>query len=497
MKIIKGLALVLLSFILVLALCVFGLAFTVNRVVLQPNDMEKIVNNIDFAQAVQEQIDKQNTNGDISPQLEAAIVSSIQNAEPVIKQHLDTAIKDTSTNLKSWGSAPDLKGTLSGTVMNATFAAEVLDKVDLAQLLNQAVQEQSGADTDYSAAFVTALVNGVDATEPEIKTQIVNACDPIFQYLLMQTPTIDLKSTLRQTVLSDNEVSAVLDNFDYTAMTKNILLGYIGGPLPEGITLSDAEINTVVDALQPSIKTAFAGAAGDFADYLTGTDATFSVRVPLLPALQSLKTAARAAFFAQLPPELQGESQADLDNDFEQYYDSLAADIPATYTVDSTDLGINTTAGISNAITEAQNGLTTARNNINTASQDYANDLQKARPYVKDFQIGFTGLIVLIILLIAGIILIYRNVKDSCRDLGSVFLIYGAIEFAGVLIIKNVANAQIAKANIPQAFNNIPKMALNDIVSPLQIICLVCLAAGVVLIAVSFIYPGQKPVKTA
>jgi hypothetical protein len=40
-------------------------------------------------------------------------------------------------------------------------------------------------------------------------------------------------------------------------------------------------------------------------------------------------------------------------------------------------------------------------------------------------------------------------------------------------------------------------MALNDIVSPLQIICLVCLAAGVVLIAVSFIYPGQKPVKTA
>ena len=101
------------------------------------------------------------------------------------------------------------------------------------------------------------------------------------------------------------------------------------------------------------------------------------------------------------------------------------------------------------------------------------------------------------VLCISGFILIYRNVKDSCRDLGSVFLIYGAIEFAGVLIIKNVANAQIAKANIPQAFNNIPKMALNDIVSPLQIICLVCLAAGVVLIAVSFIYPGQKPVKTA
>jgi hypothetical protein len=163
--------------------------------------------------------------------------------------------------------------------------------------------------------------------------------------------------------------------------------------------------------------------------------------------------------------------------------------------VDSTDLGINTTADITSTITDAQNVLTTARNNINTASQNYATDSQKARPYVDDFQIGFTCLIVLIILLIAGISLIYRNVKDSCRNLGSVFLIYGAIEFAGVLIIKNIANAQIARSNIPQAFNNIPGMALNAIVSPLQTISLVCLIGGITLIVVSFLYLGQKPAK--
>ena len=237
--------------------------------------------------------------------------------------------------------------------MNTTFAAEVLDKVDLSQLLHQTVQEQAGSETDYSAAFVTALINAVDATEPEIKTQIVNACDPIFKYLLTQAPTLDLKSTLRQTVLSDNTVSDVLNNFDYTAMTKNILLEYIGGTLPEGITLSDAEINTIAAALQPLIKTAFADAAGAFADYLTGTDYTFSVGVPLLPALQSLKTVAREAFFAQLTAELQGESQADLENDYEQFYDNLAADIPATNTVNSTDLGINTTADITNAVTDS------------------------------------------------------------------------------------------------------------------------------------------------
>ena len=150
--------------------------------------------------------------------------------------------------------------------------------------------------TDYSAAFLTALVNAVDATEPEIKTQIVNACDPIVKYLFTQTQTLDLKSTLRQTVFSDVTGSDVLSNFDYTVMTKNIMQGYICGPPPEGIIFSDTEINTMTAALQPSIKIAFAGAAGDFADYLTGTDVNFSIGVPLQPALLSLKTVSKEAF---------------------------------------------------------------------------------------------------------------------------------------------------------------------------------------------------------
>jgi hypothetical protein len=462
---------VLLSLILFLSLCVFGIAYTVNQAALKPHDIEKVIDNISFAQVVQEQIDKKNTDGNISPELETAIVSAVRSDEPVIKQQIDSAIEQTYTYLKERGNTPDLKQTLSNSVMTSAFVSDLLDKIDLSQLLDQAVLQQAELGTDYSAEFVTALVNAVDESEPALKTQIANASDPIFKYLLMQTPGLDLKNTLRQTVLSDSEVSEVLNNLDYTTMTKNILMEYIGGPLAEGITLSDAQIDQVANALQPSIKTAFSYAAGSFVDYLTGTNLDFSVEVPFAPALQTLETVAK------------------------QFYTALVNSIPTAYEVNSNDMGISTAADIANAISSVQDSLTKARNNIDTASRNYTADLQNARPYVKDFQIWFICLIVLIVLLISGIILVCRNVKDSCRNLGIVFLIYGAFELAGVLIAKHIATAQITKANIPQSLSNIPGMILRDFTSPLQTISLVCLIGGIVLLVVSIIYPKLKPAK--
>jgi len=65
---------------------------------------------------------------------------------------------------------------------------------------------------------------------------------------------------------------------------------YIGGLLPEGITLSDAQINLVASALQPYVKTALTNASGSFADYLTGTNPNFSVEIAIAPAMPTVKT---------------------------------------------------------------------------------------------------------------------------------------------------------------------------------------------------------------
>jgi hypothetical protein len=87
-------------------------------------------------------------------------------------------------------------------------------------------------------------------------------------------------------------------------------------------------------------------------------------------------------------------------------------------------------------------------------------------------------------------------VKGICLDLGIVFLIYGAIEFAGVLIAKNLADQAIGKMDIPQTWSNVPGILLKDITSPLQTVSLICLVGGILLIVASFVYPRLKPAKT-
>ena len=124
--------------------------------------------------------------------------------------------------------------------------------------------------------------------------------------------------------------------------------------------------------------------------------------------------------------------------------------------------------GYATDIANAQNSLNEARSSIATANQDFNSNLATARTYVGYFNAAFMLLIALLALVILGIILILRNVKGACRTLGVVFFLSGALEFAGVLIIKNVGPALIARLNILPALSNVPGIVLNDIIAPMQ-----------------------------
>jgi hypothetical protein len=497
MKIWKGIALGLLSFVLFFALVVFGIAYTVNQVALNSHYVVKMLNDVDFSQVIQEEIDKQVSSGEIPGELQTALIDTLKKMEPVIKERVGIAIEDTYAYLKGKGDTPNLKDTMSKSVMNSEFIADLLNAVDISQLVDQVVKEQNWTGAGFSAALQDALVTAIDKSEPSLKKQIVNVSDPVFKYLLMQTSSIDLKSTLRQTVISNSFVTEVINNLDYTTMTKDILMEEIGGQLPQGIQLSSQQIDKVVTAIQPYFKTALVSSSGTIADYLIGTRSSFSVKVSLTPAIPSVKTVVREAFMTQLPVDLQGKPQSEIDKAFEQYFTDFMLTIPATYELNSSDLGLNISRDISNAITEAQTSLTDARNSIDTASRDFEDGLKEAHTYVGYFRTGFICIIALIVLLITGIILICRNVKDSCLDLGIVFFLYGVGMFTGVLFAKNIAKVEIAKVHdIPQALSYMPGILLNDIISPLQTISLVCLVGGILLIVASFLYPRLGRAKT-
>lgn len=497
MKVLKVLSVCLLSFILFVSLIVFGVGYTINQRALNPNYIIKVINDIDFSEAINETLNEQSSNVDIPAELQTAVIDTINKMEPVIKERVGIAIEDTYAYLNGKVETPDLKEILSNSVMNSEFVADLLADVDLSQLVDQTFKEQTETGADFSDAFQSALISAVDKSEVSLKKQIVNASDPVFKYLLMQTSSIDLKNTLRQTILSNSFVNEVLNNLDYTLMTKDILLQEIGGQLPDGIQLSSQQIDEIIATIEPFFKTALVNSSSTIADYLIGTKSSFSIKVSLTSALPTVKPIIREAFMAQLPADLQGKPQAQIDSAFEQYYSDLIQTIPTSYELKSNDLGLNMSRDISNALTEAQSGLTDARDSIDEANRDFGDALKEARAYVSYFRIGFICTIILMVLVIAGIILILRRVKDICLDLGIVFFLYGVGVFTGVMIAKNIAKVKLAEIqDIPQAFSTLPGTLVNSISSPLQIISMVCLILGITLIAMYFIYPRLRPAKT-
>ena len=503
MKVLKGCALVLMSFILFFLLVIFGFAYTVNQVALNPHYIVKVLNDINFSQLIKEQINEQNGNQQMSVELQNTLFDTLNQVEPVIKARVGIALEDTYAYLKGKGNTPNFKEILSKSVMNSQFVADLLDKIDLSQLVDQVLKNQTGTGTTLSDDSRNALIKTLGNLQPSLKQQIVSAADPIFKYLTSQSSSIDLKTTLRQTVLSDSFMSEVINSLDSTTttkdmltkMTRDLLTNKIGDQLPGGIKLSSSQIDSMATAIEPTFKTGMANSIGPIVDFLLGNRQNFSVSIPTTPAIPTMKTVVKEAYMAQLPANLHGLPQTSIDIAFEQYFTANVQPIISSLEFTSSDLGVNMSGDITKALTNAQNSLTDARNSIDKTSQDIEKNLKQARTYVGYFRIGFACLSALIVLMILGIILIYRNVKGSCRNLGIIFLIYGAIVLAGVLVAKYLAGQAIDKSDKLHAFQPMPGIVLNDITSPLQTLSLICLIGGILLIVASFVYPRLKPAR--
>jgi Na+/phosphate symporter len=116
------------------------------------------------------------------------------------------------------------------------------------------------------------------------------------------------------------------------------------------------------------------------------------------------------------------------------------------------------------------------------------------REYVGRVRLAYILSIVVSVLLIAGIALIYRNVKGSTRTLGIVFLASGLVLLVLALIGKNVGGEQMLQAMVgtPQQLQVWASQVLVDLLAPLQWLGVGFMAGGVGLLVASFVYkPSQ------
>ena len=343
----------------------------------------------------------------------------------------------------------------------------------MAVLVEEIISEQDDEEA-VSAELETALVDTIAELEPVIKEGIANTIEPIYDYLKGKSASIDLAQIIRDNLLSSEVIASLVDELDIASLATEIISEQIPEDIPEDLKFLVEGVDDIIAGLEPTIKEELIDAADPILDYLMGESQSVSIEISLEPIIEELENTLKETLLESPPTELAGLSLSQLEQYFDIYFGSMAEMIPSTIELDETVFPSELPTQIAEALAEAEDGL------------------EQARQYVGYFQLGYKLLIGLIVLLIAGIVLLNRQVKGATRKLGTIFLTYGVPWFAGILVGKYFAGKQIAQLDIPPYFQELLPRLVNDFSAPLQWFSLGLLIGGIVLIVVSFVYPRWR-----
>ncbi|MEE8619718.1 MAG: hypothetical protein V3T06_01350, partial [Dehalococcoidia bacterium] len=217
--------------------------------------------------------------------------------------------------------------------------------------------------------------------------------------------------------------------------------------------------------------------SGPISDYLAGETESFSVTISLEPLRDGFRGVLLGVFLDFPPDELEGLPPEELEQAFDVVWAEFAEEmLPATFEIDETVIGKDGPLQIASVASGAETVL------------------GQVREYVGRVRLAYILSIVVSVLLIAGIALIYRNVKGSTRTLGIVFLASGLVLLVLALIGKNVGGEQMLQAMVgtPQQLQVWASQVLVDLLAPLQWLGVGFIVGGVGLLVASFVYkPSQ------
>ena len=224
-------------------------------------------------------------------------------------------------------------------------------------------------------------------------------------------------------------------------------------------------IDDTLDDLEPWMKEQARDGIYSLYDYLEGRSQSLSLVISLEPVKDTLKQNLREAILNSPPPELQELPPGAIEQLLDEAYRQIDEQIPAVQGIEVVEVDQGT-LGLS---------------------------LEQVRQAIGYFRLGYYALIGFSLLLILGIVLINREVRGSTCSLGSIFLSCGILSFAGVFIVKNIAGTQLTQLDMPVYLQARIPQFLADTLAPLEMYSIGLLAAGVVLLVVSFVYKPREP----
>ncbi len=368
--------------------------------------------------------------------------------------------------------------TLNYTILNPNFVVSELDKLNISSLVEESLSEEADQE-ELPEEFRIALIDTIAELEPQVKEQTGTAIYPIYDYLLGKSRNLDLSLVLRETLLSQDFVASVVDKLDISSLAGEFLAQQFAENIPTEMEFIaeyvDEYTDDVIDEVEPAIKKEIISAADPILDYLLGESTSFNVVISLGPLTESLKSTLREAFVESPPEKLAGLSRAELEQYFDAYSQEMAKMIPPTFEIDESIIGTEMPAQLAETLAEVEATLA------------------EAKQYVGHFQLGYKALIGFTVLVIIGIILLERRVRNATRNIGITLLTIGVVSLIEFFLAKHFIAPQLAQPDIPVSLQTWLPQLLNDFLAPLQAFSIGLLVAGVVLLVVSFVYKPRQP----
>lgn len=366
---------------------------------------------------------------------------------------------------------------LNQTILNPNFVTAELDELDVSSLAEELISDQI-LEEEFSEELGTALVNTITDLEPLVKEQISAATYSIYDYLLRKNQSLDLALTLKNTILNPDFVVSLVDELDISSLVGEFLIKQIIEEAPEEAEYLadylDEYLDSVITDLEPWLREQISAAVDPTVDYLLGESQSLNIVISLEPVMESLEDTLKEAFLASPPAKLLGLFFPELEQEFDKHFGELAESMPATFEFNESSFGTERPADIAEALAKAEEAL------------------EQARLYIGYFQLGYKVLIGLMALLVLGIILISRQVRDITRRLGVPCLTYGAFEYAGIFVARYFIERWSPWPDIPASLETWTSQLLNNLLAPLEMLSLGLMIGGIVLIIVSFVYKPRQ-----
>jgi hypothetical protein len=330
---------------------------------------------------------------------------------------------------------------LHSTILSSDFVTKQVNRIDISSIARDIAEKQIGSELPEQAKVLKDVAYDVIAKqEPWIKEQLDNAINTGYDFFLgksnalkISVPLADLKASLKN---------------DLWDASQKYLQQQLSG-------MTDRDISSYLQDFINQIP------AGDLPPEL----ASLSYDQQNIAIEEYLREFAGQKPLANIPPEITSQVKSQVKPYFDQYYAEFTNDIPDSFIVDEAKIGPGT-----------------------------MDSLLTVRKYIGYFQTGYYWIVIFMVLMAGLIFVINYNVKVTARTLGIDLLVFGILDVGGAILSKNLSPLKLIPdiSQIPVSVQDIIDNVYKDVTSIALNFGIGVLAAGVVLLVVSFIVKRKE-----